>query len=643
MRTYKVAWLLFKNNIKLYKFYMMVLTFIIAIYYNFLAIAYNPYVAAITSSIESARTASVMCSGVLFVVLLFFMLHATNFFYKQRYKEIATYMIMGIKKNQIARVIALESIIVGGVSLLAGGMIGLVFSKLFFMILGSRSILNTHFEFYFSLEAVEALIVLIGSILVLLAFRNSALVKRSKLITLLNASKKEESEPKQKVIRGLLGVIGIGWGYYLAIGLKGTGEEGVSLWVPILLLVCVGTYLVYSGFFSLILKWCIANKKFSYKRGRLISLSNTFFRLGSNYRSYAATTILCAATLTCLMLSLSLKQFDEQRVTLEAPYSLSYLNEEPSVDEKVEAKIKESTKHQIIGKSQIHFFKAKVQVGAGERKREDEMLITSYSEIEANLEMLKYPHRERILKRMKPSQEKVSEIKHATVAFSLQKQSGEKYQVGAHEYTGKTVEKIPFLGAMPELGGFDTLVVTNEEYRQLLEELEGEEQCVHHINLTHQEESLDLMNSIIRIIPNYQTVLNCYAMQYKTKYYLFGAFYFLGFILSIIFMVTVFSTIYFKCMSEAYSDQKQYAILKKMGMSKETIKRSINSQLMTAMVLPILLGILHSLAAICILEGCMHMNFLKSKVEAISIVAGCMILGLIMMSQKYMQMVTNKE
>lgn len=132
-------------------------------------------------------------------------------------------------------------------------------------------------------------------------------------------------------------------------------------------------------------------------------------------------------------------------------------------------------------------------------------------------------------------------------------------------------------------------------------------------------------------------------MQYKTKYYLFGAFYFLGFILSIIFMVTVFSTIYFKCMSEAYSDQKQYAILKKMGMSKETIKRSINSQLMTAMVLPILLGILHSLAAICILEGCMHMNFLKSKVEAISIVAGCMILGLIMMSQKYMQMVTNKE
>lgn len=618
---------------------MIVLTFTITIYYNFLAILYNPYVSAMEDRFQAMIVASGMCSFVLFFVLIFFMLHTSNFFYKQRYKEIATYMLMGIRKKQIARVIAIESIIVGGIVLILGSLLGLIFSKLFFMLLGSTSIMNTHIPFYFSFKAIRTLVILFAGILLVIAFRNSYLVKHSKLIHLLNASKKEESMPKQRVIRGILGVIGIGIGYYKALSLRNQSDKLLGAWPIILILVCVGTYFLYSGFFSMILGKAIENKHVSYRGSRLISLSNTLFRLGTNYRSYAATTILCASTLTALMTSLTLRQFEVANAKLETPYSISYLNQDETINKKVKEKIKASGA-EIIGQSQVHFIKATVANQIYGESSDIEVIIAPYSELKENVEMLNSREVQKTFKAMEPSHKTVSKIVHAKVLVSIDRLEEHTYQIGGENYSLQASEKIPFLGSMPNIGNLDTLVVTDEAYDNIKTSLNAQEQCINNVNIKHQEQYMDLVSDLMRMIPDYANHMSCYAVEYARKYYVMGAVYFLGLILSIIFMITVFSTIYFKCMGDAYSDQKQYNILVKIGMSKEKINRSIRAQLSVAVILPTSLGIVHSWVAISILESFIHVTFWKPKFLGTGILLMGMLIFAIFISKKYELMVT---
>ena len=636
MQVYKIAWLLFKNNIKLYKFYMMILIFTIGVYYNFLAVGYNPYVSAMESNLELVHMAGTMCSFVLFFVLMFFMLHSSNFFYKQRYKEIATYILMGIQKKQIARVIAIESAIVGGIALVTGSTLGLLLSKLFFMVLGSASIMNVEIPFYFSMKPLITLIIIVAINLVIIAIRNLHLVHRSKLITLLNASRKEESMPKQRIFRGLLGVLGIAVGYYIALKSRTNNIEVFGYWPIILASVCIGTYLLFSGFFSMAIKCLIENKKISYKGSRLISLSNTLFRLESNYKSYAATTILCASTLTALMTSFILHQFAEDNVKFEVPYTLSYLNQDETINQKVAEAINAS-ECKMISQNKVHFLQAVVTNKLYGDASHMEFLIVPYSEFKANLEMLNYSRK--VIEKIKPKEDTVTKIIHAKTLFSADKIEGHTFIIGSKEYALAATEKLPFMGSMPNIGNLDTLIVTDSIYANLKKELGLPEQCLNNINTTNPEKGIEVIGSVLRYIPDYANRMNCYVASYKQKYYFMGAVYFLGLVLSVIFMVTVIGTIYFKCLSDAYSDQKQYDILRKIGISKKQIEKGILAQLGIAIILPVILGIGHSLVAVSLLEGLMHVSFWKSKLQGTGVFVVGISVFMIFMYDKYKKMV----
>lgn len=640
MQVYKIAWLLFKNNVKLYKFYMVILIFTISIYYNFLAISYNPYVSAMGSNLELVHMAGIMCSFVLFFVLMFFMLHSSQFFYKQRYKEIATYMLMGIQKKQIGHVIAIESMIVGGLALIIGSGIGMVLSKLFFMILGSAMIMNVNIPFYFSIKPLTTLVIIVFGILVIIALRNLYLVRQSKLIALLNASKKEESMPKQRVLRGIIGLLGIGTGYYIALKDRTNNLEVFGLWPVILGCVCVGTYFLFSGFFSMGLKYLIENKKISYKKARLISLSNTLFRLGTNYKSYAATAILCASALTALMTSFMMSEFAEENVKLEVPYSLSYLGQDEVTNQKIVDTLNQS-ECKVVCQNKIHFLKAKVQDNMFGEDIETEMLIVPYSEIKLSLEMLGYSSGE--IKKNQPEGDLVVKIIHAKTLFSGDRIKDHFYKIGNAKYKLKRSVKLPFMGCMKELGSYDTLIVTDETYEKAKKELSASEECLNNLNTLYPEKSLEVIGSVIKFIPDFRNRMNCYVASYERQYYAMGAVYFIGLLLSIIFMVTVIGTIYFKCLSDAYSDQKQYGILSKIGISKEQIEKGIRTQLGIAIVLPVLLGIGHSLVAISLLEDLMHVHFWKSKLEGIGLFICVLMVFTIYMNGKYKSMVEAKK
>ncbi len=78
-----------------------------------------------------------------------------------------------------------------------------------------------------------------------------------------------------------------------------------------------------------------------------------------------------------------------------------------------------------------------------------------------------------------------------------------------------------------------------------------------------------------------------------TFYDMYGSLFFLGIMLSVVFLLAAVLIIYYKQMSEGYEDHARFEIMQKVGMTKGDIRKSINSQMLTVFFLPLLLAGVH--------------------------------------------------
>ena len=193
-------------------------------------------------------------------------------------------------------------------------------------------ILDTQIPFYIPVRAIGLLLLIMAFIIMVMGLKNYFVVRSSRLIEILNAAKKEQIMPKIKGMRGIMGVLAIAGGYYLALNITDLPfdmqMDFYQTTVLILILICCGTYLFFSSFLAIVLDRLMQNKKLIYRRSRLVSFSNTLFRLGSNYRSLSMTAILFAATLAAFSGSLALKYFADTNTAIEAPYSITLFDQD---------------------------------------------------------------------------------------------------------------------------------------------------------------------------------------------------------------------------------------------------------------------------------------------------------------------------
>lgn len=632
MNSFKMAYNLLKNNLKTYGLYLIVLIVAVATYYNFTSIQYNEAFATITDQRIYAESASIICSIVLLITVVFFMGHANEFFFKQRQKETALYMLMGVTPSKIGKIFAIESMFLGAIALIIGLPIGIAFSKLFFMLLGKAMLLDTQIPFEIPFKAISHIIVVFVIIFLVLGIRNYVVVKRSKLIDMINASKKNQSAPKLSYIKGILGVILILGGYIYAINAL---KWGVNLLVAaylILIVVCIGTYFLFGSFLSIMLKGFIKNKEILYKNSSLISINNTFFRLKGNYKNLAMTAILAASTVTAFGASLFIKQYCDENVLLQAPYSFNYMYKSQEVDDKLRNMIDKS-KHEIIKENTSHF----IVINTGK----DDFIVTSYSEIKNTLEFLDYKKADKILKDIKVGDNEVTYIRHAGLIGSLATYVGKTISIEGKDYTIKAETKAPFIGENSVYGAYSIYALSDGEYEKFKEN--HKEIILKGFDLSNQEESLELVMKIMEEIPEISEESNAYVAWYGYKYYVMGAFYFLGMIMSIVFMLATFSTLYFKVLSDALLDREQYVILKKIGMSKKEVSKSVKIQVAIGFILPTIVGVIHSLVAMNILEDFMMSKFTGAIIMSIVIFIIFMIVFYLGICKSYTNMVYREE
>ncbi len=622
MNIFNLSLQMIKNNQTLYKYYLAVLILTTAIFYNYLAVRFNPYLAVLNAQYIYADVASTICSAVLLFGLMLFLFHSGNFFYKLRFKEIGTYLLMGVSEHKVGMMFVVENMILGGISILAGLAAGLLFSRLFFMLLAKAMILRVDIPFYFSLKAVVALIAVMTVLQLTVSLNNYRRIKMSSLIDILNAAKMEQKMPNIRWFRGAAGVILIAAAYYLAMNILelpfglDTGIMSTSL--LIILFICGGTYLFFGSFLAIILAMLIRNKSFIYRGTRLVSYSNTRFRLGTHYRSLAMTAILCAGTFTAFCASLALRSYADRNIYMEAPYSITYMGQDEATGQKIRDEI-ENSRHVILGENQINVLRTQVTYQYRGEERTSPCLVAGVTRFRDSMRFTMPGDAQKNWQHLEVRGDETIKIIHSNQILSGYTAVGQIVQIQDHAYHTAEEVKLPFTGELEGLASADIYIVTDENYEKMRTQSEEIEICG--INISDPENSISLVTKIAGLMKTPRDNLNSYAAQYEVKYYLVGSFYFMGLVMSVVFAIAAFGTMYYKILSDVFQDREQYRNLMKLGMTEDEIGEIARSQVRIAFVLPSVMGILHGSMAIRAMEEFMHDSFRVCVLTGVAVFA----------------------
>ena len=117
--------------------------------------------------------------------------------------------------------------------------------------------------------------------------------------------------------------------------------------------------------------------------------------------------------------------------------------------------------------------------------------------------------------------------------------------------------------------------------------------------------------------------LNCRAAERTTFYGLYAGLFFIGVLLSIIFLFAAVLIIYYKQISEGYEDQKRFTVMQNVGMTKRDIRKTINSQVLTVFFTPLLLAGLHLAFAFPIIWKLLQLFNFTNLTLMILVTVGC--------------------
>ena len=308
MMLFKLSLKNIRKSFKDYAIYFFTLILGVAIFYVFNAIGSQTVLLDVTSSTREIIDLMVnMLSGVsvfVSVILGFLIIYASRFLMKRRNKEFGIYLTLGMSKGKISKILLLETLIIGIISLVIGLVVGVGASQLMSVLVANSFEADlTRFTFVFSSSALSKTIIYFGIMYILVMIFNVINVGRCKLIDLIYANRKnEEVKMKNPIICVIVFIIAVGllsYAYYLVTAGVEILVDTTDIFIPIIL-GCVSTFFIFWSLSGLILRIVMSFKTLYYK-----GLNSFVLRQISS----KVNTMVLSMTVICLMLFVTICVF----------------------------------------------------------------------------------------------------------------------------------------------------------------------------------------------------------------------------------------------------------------------------------------------------------------------------------------------
>ena len=296
------------RSLKEYTIYFFTLVFAICVFYTFNSIKSQSIIMDFNSpqSVAFELVDRVMSVASIFVafILGFLIIYANNYLIKRRKKEFGIYMTLGMEKRELSKIVFIETLFIGVISLIIGILIGILASQGLSILTAKMFKINLiKFKFIFSYSAFLKTILCFGIIYIIVLLFNSIIINKVKLIDLLMASKKSEKlrikNTWVSVIIFIVSICMIGFAYNKMLH-DGIAKVDYNTFGVVILLGSIGTFLFFFSISGFFLKIIQSNKKLY-----LRDLNMFVFRQINS----KINTVFISMTFICLMLFIAICAF----------------------------------------------------------------------------------------------------------------------------------------------------------------------------------------------------------------------------------------------------------------------------------------------------------------------------------------------
>ena len=328
---FKLSFNNMKKSIKDYAIYFLTLVLGVAIFYMFNSIDSQQAMLQVSASQRSIIKLMITMLGFVSVfvavVLGLLIVYANNFLINRRKKEFGIYMTLGMGKRQISKIILMETIFVGVISLVIGLVVG-VFASQFMSILVAKMFEAdmSEFQFVFSKDACIKTCIYFAVMYVAVMFFNTFTVSRYKLINLLNASKKNEKvkikNPFLCIVVFIAAASLLGYAYWKVTGDVHSLDTADKLLPPILMGI-VGTVLVFWSLSGFIIQVVQKMKNTYLKDTNMFVLRQINNKINTMVASMSVICLMLFMTISILSSSLALRNTMQRELVEMTPVDLN--------------------------------------------------------------------------------------------------------------------------------------------------------------------------------------------------------------------------------------------------------------------------------------------------------------------------------
>lgn len=630
----KLALTNIKKNSKTYIPFLLTCIITIALFYDICSLAGNSGLDSMPGAGEM-RMMLILGTYVVGFFAIIFLFYTNGFLMKRRKKEFGLFNILGMEKRHVSLIIAYETLLTAVISLSLGFLIGISLDKLLFMAIGKMFDSNITLGFYISSSAIKTSLILFGLIFLFMYLNSIRQIKLANPIELLHSTEYGEKEPKSKWIMTILGIVCLSIGYYISLTTKNP-ITAMMLFFAAVILVIIGTYLLFTAGSVTLLKALKKNKGYFYKPNHFISVSGMIYRMKQNAAGLANICILSTMVLVMISTTFSLwigiDDLTRQRYPREI---VAYTNANEDDIQTIRDVSDQLLKDKNLEKENILDYRYVEFTGY----QKEQSILTDRKNIYANMTDAICTVMVTDLDDYNQSMNTNYTLNENEILLYGNRKEFEYDQFEVFDYKFKVKEQVDeFMGngnsAANVASGYFIVVkdetIVNDIYR-LQKEVYGD----YASNLyNYYGFDIDASDTVIKeyyhsLVRNLGDVgLEGYDVECKTISYagfiaLYGGFLFIGIFLSILFIMATILIIYYKQITEGYEDKERFEIMQKVGMDHKLVKKSINSQVLTVFFLPLVTAVIHLAFAFPIVSKLLSMLMLSDIELFIYCTLGC--------------------
>ena len=563
------------------------------------------------------------------VFSVIFLFYTNSFLMRRRKKEFGLYNILGMEKRHLARLLLWETALMLLLSLVLGLAVGVLLDKLMHLLLSHLVGQAVSLTFAVSPEAMRYTAVLISITFGLILLNSVRQVYFARPVELLRSAEVGEREPKARWFIALLGLIALGTGYWLSATVKDAGAMILFFFVAVLLVIA-GTYLLFTAGSVTLLKALRKNRRYYYKPDHFISVSGMIYRMKQNAVGLANVCILCTMVLVMVFSTLSLWLGMEDTLNSRIRADIDVRSKttdiaglEAAVDEvlqQTDASRENTWTYRYLSFSALP---AKDGFVSPASFTENDMLIASPATFQV-LVLEDYNRMLGLSETLAPGEALLEcsrgnfegdTLRLLDETFTIKKRISD--DLGAGQALASIYDYYCLV-----VDGMDTLSRLDRQQQALYGDLSSSVSTTMSFTLVPASE--ELSREVGTLLRGRAEADGFTSVAERSELHdnllaLYGGLLFVGLFLGLLFTMAMILIIYYKQITEGYEDRERYRIMRKVGLSRREIRRSISSQILIVFFLPLAAAGLHVTFAF---PGIVTM-FRALSMTNVTLIAGC--------------------